>query len=177
MNIKTKIQEFIFQQIQKRRSHNPRYQSYRSAKKVLLLFESDIQERNIQMKALVRQMQEDGKVVTAWGYVPEKKVAESAILRDYRVLAQQNFNFWGLPQQDTQNDLCREHFDLLIDLNMNDQLSMRYLNLFADADFRCGKRTDEPHLNDFMVDIKYEDNPAFLFDQIVHYLKAIEVAE
>lgn len=176
MSIKDKIKEMIFRRVRKRHPHAPRYQSYRSAKRVLILFESEQQEINVQTKALIKQLKEDGKEVTAWGFVPEKQAPTSAILRDYRVLAAQDYNRWGLPQEQTQTDLSREHFDLLIDLNMKEYRELRYLNMLANVDFRAGKLTDEG-LCDFMIDVKDEDNPAFLFDQIVHYLKAVEVVE
>lgn len=169
----SKLKEFIYRQVQKRHPHAARYQSYRSAKRILLLFESEPIERNLQIKALIKQMQEDGKEVVAWGYV-NKKQPESAVLRDYRVLAQQDFNIWGLPKEYERQDLTREHYDMLIDLNVNNLLPLRYLNLYANVDFRAGRQTDEPYLNDFMIDIKAEKNPAFLFDQIIHYLKQIE---
>lgn len=176
MNIKEKIQELIFRQVRKRHPHGLRYQSYRSTKRVLILFESEMQEINVQTKALIKQLQQDGKEVTAWGFVPDKKAPVSAILRDYRVLAEQDYNRWGLPLEGTQRDLSREHFDLLIDLNMNNRLQLRYLNVLANADFRAGQLTDD-QLCDFMIDVQGEDNPAYLFDQIIHYIKAVDTAE
>lgn len=171
--IKDKIQAIIFRIVQKKHPRTPRYHSYRSAKRILLLFESDMQERNVQVKTLVKQLQKDGKEVSAWGYV-DKNTAESAVLRDYRVLSKQNFNIWGLPNEDIRQDISRERYDILIDMNINDILPLKYISLYAEADFRAGKQTEEPFRNDFMIQIGNESNPAFLFDQIIHYLKTIE---
>lgn len=171
--IRNKIQQMIFRYLQKRRPRTPRYNSYRSAKSVLLLFESDIQERNVQIKTLIKQLQQDGKQVSAWGYV-NKKTAESAVLRDYRVTSQSDYNFFWLPTDSVKQDISRERYDILIDLNISNCMPLRYLSLYAEADFRAGKQTEEPYLNDFIIDIKNESNPAYLFDQIVYYLKNIE---
>ena len=170
------IKEIIFKQVQKRHPRQPHYQSYKSAKKILILFESDLLERNVQIKALIRQLQDDGKEVTAWGYVAKKQI-ESGVLRDYRVLGLNDFNFWGVPQEYERQDIARDHYDLLINLNVNNLLAIRYLSLYADADFRAGQETEEPYLNDFMINTMGDNNPAFLFDQIIHYLKQVEIAQ
>lgn len=191
------FRQIIFDQIIKRRPRRtPIYHSYRSARRILILFESDLLERNVQIKALVKQLKADGKDVTAWGFVPGKKAASSAILRDYRVLAEQDFTFWGLPQEGPKADIEREEFDILIDLNVSQLRPLRYLSIYANADFRCGIQTPEPYLSDFMIDLSRVEapeaapelaenktaaevvessiNPAYLFDQIIHYLKLVE---
>lgn len=173
MKIIENIKELIFKQVQKRHPHTPRYQSYRSAQRILILFESDLLERNMQIKALIRQLKDDGKDVTAWGYVAKKKV-ESAVLRDYRVLGMEDFTYWGLPKDYERADIARERFDILLDLNTNDLLPLRYLSVYAQADFKAGVEREEPYLSDFMINTQGDNNPAFLFDQILHYIKQVE---
>ncbi len=168
-----KIKEYIFSRIQKYNPRTPRYQSYATARSIFLLFESDTAERNLQIKTLVKQLKEDGKEVTAWGYV-DKKQAESAVLRDYRILSQFDYDFWGLPKKEIRQELKVKRYDLLIDLNMSGCLPLKYLSLYAEADFRTGIESSEPYLNDLMINIKEENNPAFLFDQIIHYLNTIQ---
>lgn len=180
----------------KKQPRTPVYHSYRTVHRILLLFESDLLERNVQIKALIKQLQQDGKEVTAWGFVPGKKVAQSAILRDYRVLAQQDFTSWGWPQEQQIKDLQLEEYDLIIDLNVSQLLQLRYLSFYARADFRCGMLTSAPCLADFQIDLTHTNapeaapeqpenktaaevvnsaiNPAYLFDQILHYLQTIE---
>ena len=196
MNIKEYIFRYKYRSQMKKQPRTPVYHSYRTVRRILLLFESDLLERNVQTKALIKQLQQDGKEVTAWGFVPGKKVAQSAILRDYRVLAQQDFTRWGWPQEQQIKDLQLEEYDLLIDLNVSQLLPLRYLSLYARADFRCGMLTPAPCLADFQIDLTHTNvpeaapeqpenktaaevvnsaiNPAYLFDQILHYLQTIE---
>lgn len=168
--------ELIFKFVQRRHPRTPRYQSYASSKRILLLFESDIDERNLQIKTLAKQLQEDGKDVSAWGFV-NKPEAQSSVLRGYRVTSLRDYNFWQVPKDYLIQDLTNERYDLLINLNMSDCLPLRYLSLYAEADFRAGKQGDPPYLSDFMVDVHEESNPAFLFDQIIHYLKNIQICQ
>ena len=196
MNIKEYIFRYKYRSQMKKQPRTPVYHSYRTVRRILLLFESDLLERNVQIKALIKQLQQDGKEVTAWGFVPGKKVAQSAILRDYRVLAQQDFTRWGWPQELQIKDLQLEEYDLLIDLNVSQLLPLRYLSFYARADFRCGMLTPAPCLADFQIDLTHTNapeaapeqpenktaaevvnsaiNPAYLFDQILHYLQTIE---
>ena len=70
-----------------------------------------------------------------------------------------------------------EHFDLLINLDVNHLTPLRYLNLYANADFRVGMVTEEPYENDFMVAIPDDQrNLVYLFDQIMLYIRKINAA-
>lgn len=150
---------------------------YGKIKKVLILFESDVLERNSQLKQLVRELQNDGKTITAWGFV-EKKQITSSILRDYRVLGTQDVNFFGKPKDYELQDLRNEHFDLLISLNVNNLMPLRYLNLYADADFRVGQVNEEPFESNFMVALpEGQKNQVYLFDQIMLYLHKINAQQ
>lgn len=140
---------------------------------VLLLFESDITEKNLQVKQLIKELQQQNKEVTAWGYVDSKN-ALSAILRDYRILSRRDTNLFDKPKDAHLKDLSRMHFDIVIDLSLHDLLPLRYLLMFANADFKAGRQTVEPYLADFMVATKEGDDPAFLFDQITYYLTNIQ---
>ena len=152
------------------------FPSYANIRKVFVLFESDVLERNTQIKQLVRELQADGKTVTAWGYVDKKQVT-SAILRDYRILGRQDVNLMGKPKSYELQDLRSEHFDLLISLNMNNIMPLRYLSLYADADFRVGMVTNEPYENNFMVAVPDDQkNLVYLFDQLMLYLRKINAA-
>ena len=152
------------------------FPSYANIRKVFILFESDVLERNSQIKQLVRELQSDGKTVTAWGFVDKKQV-NSASLRDYRILGRQDVNLMGKPKDHELQDLRSEHFDLLISLNMNNIMPLRYLSLFADADFRVGMVTNEPYENNFMVAVPDDQkNLVYLFDQLMLYLRKINAA-
>lgn len=169
-----KLYNFIFSYIQKRRPRQAHsFPNWNKVISVLILFESDITEKNLNIKQLVKELQQEGKEVTAWGYV-DNKTAISGILRDYRVLAQKDTNLLGQPKEMHLKDFERLHFDVVIDLSLHDCLPLRYLMLYADADFKAGRQTAEPYMADFMVVNNDNEDPAFLFDQILHYLHNIE---
>ena len=60
---------------------------------------------------------------------------------------------------------------------MNNIMPLRYLSLFADADFRVGMVTNEPYENNFMVAVPDDQkNLVYLFDQLMLYLRKINAA-
>ena len=170
MNLSERIFNYYRRKHKRQRHAFPEWENVKS---VLLLFESDITEKNLQIKQLVKELQQQGKDVTAWGYVDSKNTL-SAILRDYRILSRRDTNLFHKPKEIHLRDLSHIHFDVVIDLSLNDVLPLRYLMLFADAEFKAGRQTEEPYLSDFMVMTNEETDPAFLFDQILHYLKNIK---
>ena len=120
MNIKEYIFHYKYRRQQKQQPRTPIYHSYRTVRRILLLFESDLLERNVQIKALIKQLQQDGKEVTAWGFVSGKKMAQSATLRDYRVLAQQDFTRLGWPQEQQIRDLQANFKKKFVDFCFNE---------------------------------------------------------
>lgn len=172
-----RLRERAFRRAQKKHAQAQAvFPSYAHIKKVFILFESDLLERNSQVKQLVRELQSDGKTITAWGFVDKKEVG-SAILRDYRLLGTKDVNLLGKPKDYELQDLRNEHFDLLISLNINNIMPLRYLSLYANADFRVGMVTDEPYENNFMVAVPDDRKDiVYLFDQIMLYIRKINAA-
>lgn len=178
------IREYIFRyRVRKQQVQGTCFPAYDSIRKVLLLFESDYQERNPAIKQMIKQLQEDGKEVTAWGIV-DKKVPISAVLRDYRILGHKDISWWThCPKDHELQDLRREHYDTVINLSTTDVLSLRYLNLYAHTSFRIGLRTrdangQDTQVADMMIDTPIDEkagrDAVYLFDQIIHYLKIIK---
>ena len=125
----------------------------------------------------MKELQEQDKHVVAWGFVPRRQPV-TLVLRDFRVLGQKDLDLLHRPKKQLLQELQRMHFDLVIDLTTDfETLPLRYINLYANADFRTGKAGyAEPYIHDFMIDLPEENanDTSRLFDQIIHYLKIIQ---
>ena len=169
------ISQYIFGRTVRKQQRTVKYHSYAQSRNILILFESELQERHTQIKQLIKELQKEGKEVTAWGYV-DKKQAVTAVLRDFRVLDKQSFGLFHRPKKALIEELDKMHFDLLIDLNTNPELlELRYLTLLANADLKTGLACyKEPYIHDMMISLPDEKSDTImLFDQILHYLKTI----
>jgi hypothetical protein len=163
-----------------------RFVSYAKAKTVLILFESDYSEKNQPIRRMILSLQQDGKKVSAWGFIDKKEITTS-ILPDFRVLHHQQTDFFHKPVISYINELSELEFDLLIDLSLKPILPLQYLAMYANAYCKAGIRQNDLPIYDFMLDLEskksipedLETNETiidenYLFEQIIFYLKSIQ---
>jgi hypothetical protein len=184
------LDEFIFQFVAKRHLKDAvrerRFVTYKKAKSIFLLFESDYLEKNKEIRNIIQSLQQDGKKVVAWGFLDKKNVTTS-LMPDFRVLNHEQTNFIDSPKSTFLNELEGLEFDLLIDLTLKPVLPLQYLDLYAKASCKVGTRKSELQLYDFILDVdalmaeKAEEgeplDQSYLFNQIIFYLKSIQTGD
>ena len=164
------IKDWIFNRYCMRRPVRTKaFPQMEKVQRVLLLFESDLTEKNLQIKQLQKELSQQGREVCAWGYADKKEG-----LSPWRILTRRDINLLGRPKSEARTSLTRQHFDLVIDLSMHDVLPLRYLLLEADGDFKAGRQTAEPYLTDLMIALPEGKDQVYLFDQIMYYLQNIQ---
>jgi len=185
-----KLINFLFRiRAKKYLSETPRerrFVSYEKAKTVLLLFESEFTEKNPNIRKMIAQMQQDGKKVSAWGFIDKKEVATS-ILPDFRILHHKQTDFFQMPLISYINELEDLEFDLLIDLSLHAVLPLQYIAMYAKASCKAGIPKNDLPIYDFVIDVDVlpdtqegvepEENQIdenYLYDQIIFYLKSIQ---
>lgn len=133
------IRDFVFQRTLRRTPSAPSvYVDYEHANTVLVLFESDMLERNTLIRSIIKQMQSDGKTVAACGFV-EKKEVQSAILPQFRILGLSDIDWFQRPLDENISDLLEQHFDLLLDLTTKSVRPLEYLMLRLDVSLKVGR--------------------------------------
>lgn len=173
MNIKEKIFEYRLRKQPPRQAVFPNYADVRS---VLVLYESDYVEKNTIIKAIRDELLLQDKDVVLWGFCDKKEIS-TLILPQSRIMGRRDINLLGAPKEPVIADLRKRNYDLLIDLTQKPVLPLRYISLYARADFRAGiKMTDDqqPTTNDLLIATPPQETPKFLFDQIVKYLQMIQ---
>ena len=170
MNVNEKILKYRIRHAQPREVSFP---DMSRVKNVLVLYESDIVEKNIQLKQLIKELKQNGLTVVSWGYV-DKKAASTAILLGSRVLAQQDLNIFGAPKKHLMQEISQQQFDLLIDLTLQPVMPLQYVALKANAAFKVARQTyEKPYIHDLLLKIDNCQDAAQLFDQIMYYLNQI----
>ncbi len=166
-----------------------RFITYDRAKTVLLLFESDVIEKNPAIRKIISSLQDDGKKVSAWGYIDKKQI-HTAIFPDFRILNNDQTDFFRKPVVSYLNELENHEYDLLIDLTLKPLIPMQYIAMYSKAIFKTGIHKSDLNIYDFVMDVeslmtpveKTENNePAeilvdetYVYDQIIFYLKSIQ---
>ena len=188
MSIKEKIYSFIARRQPQREAKWPHWES---VKHVLVLYESDLVEKNPAIRTIRTELQKHHIDAVFWGYVPKKEV-QSAVLPQSRIVGMKDFTFLGYPRKELVQDLQQQRYDLVIDLNQSNTLPLRYLCLLADAGFKSGMAAGgdagiSPTVNekkgncqiiqspcDLQISMQPQETPEFLFQQILHYLTNIQ---
>lgn len=175
------LKQRIFDYLAKRQPvHEPRFPHMEHPLKLLIIYESDYLERNDAIKSIRQNLLRQQMDVTMWGYAAKKEIS-TLILPQSRILGLGDYNLLGKPRDYVLTDLQAEHYDLLIDLTTQPCLPLRYLALYADADFKVGLNLGEGihdmllSLPDFTPEQGDEAGieATWLYDQIMRYLTSI----
>lgn len=174
-----KIKEKIFDYLRNRQPvREPRFPHLDQPLKVMIIYESDVLERNDAIKTIRQDLLKRQMDVTMWGYV-EKKEIQTLILPQSRILGLGDINLLGKPRDYVLTDLKAEHYDLLIDLTTRPLLPLRYVAMYTNADFKAGLNLGEG-IHDMLLSLPDLDTEqakpeaSWLFDQIMRYLTTIK---
>ena len=144
-----KLREKIFAWILKRQATRrvvmPQWDTLRT---VAVLYPND----NIQH--IIKQIEKDEKEVVVFT-LPDKKQIDWITER---------------PKKDIREILIARQFDLLIDLTQQPSLTMQYMAMDIQADFKVGRFIHEG-IHDMTIDTAPQEAPDYLFEQIVKYIK------
>lgn len=177
----SKIKDYIFRYIQKHREpREPRFPHFDQPLSVLVLFESDMQEHNYSIKTIQQDLRRRDMNVSVWGYVAKKaKEISSPVLPQSRIVGIDDYNLLGKPTQKVINALCATRYDLLLDLTTHELLPLRYLALYANADFKAGLNLGEG-IHDMLIappDLDTEQarpEVKWLYDLLIQYISTIK---
>lgn len=168
-----KIKNWVYNyKASKQPERNVVFPDFNNVRSVLVLFESDLLEKNTVVKSIANELGKEDKDVVLWGYC-EKKDIQSPILPHLRILGTRDYNILGAPKEDIINDLHKRQYDLLIDLTQHPCQPLRYLALYARAEFKTGMDLGAG-VHDLLISTPAQETPQFLFEQIVKYLKMIQ---
>ena len=177
-----KLKQYIFEYLRKKQEpRNPRFPHFDQPLKVMIIYESDVLERNDAIKSIRQDLLRRQMDVTMWGYV-EKKEITTLILPQSRILGVDDYNLIGKPKDYVMTDLQAEHYDLLIDLTTRPLLPLRYLAMYTDADFKVGMNLGEG-VHDMLISLpdlspeqgeEAEIEASWLYHQILSYLTTIK---
>lgn len=177
-----KLKQYIFNYLHKKQAEREcRFPHLDQPLKILLIYESDVLERNDSIKSIRQDLLRRQMDVTMWGFV-EKKEITTLILPQSRILGLNDYNLFGKPRDYVLTDLQAEHYDLLIDLTTRPLLPLRYIAMYANADFKVGLNLGEG-IHDMLISLpdftpeqgeEAELEASWLYDQLMRYLTTIK---
>lgn len=180
-----RIRQYFFNRAVKKTTRMSCYRSWDNIRTILVLFESELQEKNQGARNFIKLLQNEGKKVVACCFV-DKKRAESATLDSYIVLDNGQVNWLKRPKEEFIQPL-KVQFDVVMDMTESDCLPLKYILLQSKSDFRCGNNKTDKMLYDFVIEMPEHpvdsktglprmdyDFIGKLGEQIIRYLKMIK---
>jgi hypothetical protein len=144
-----KLREKIFAWILKRQAARtvimPQWDKVRS---VVVLYPNN----NIQH--IIQQLKQMGKEVVIFAMPNQKQI---------NCLTER-------PKTEIRELVMARHFDVLIDLTQHPSLTMQYMAMDIQADFKVGRFIREG-IHDLTIDTAPQEAPDYLFEQMMKYIK------
>lgn len=149
------------------------YRDFKSVKTILILFKSDDEENNSFVRDIISDLKNQGKKVTAWGYL-DKKDSEAAVLPDFRLFGNKELSFYKIPNKLLTEEFLLSDYDMVIQLCRSDIYPLDYLLAQAKAPFKVSKYKSYKGIADLMIQIDDSSDETYLFNQILFYLNSIQ---
>jgi len=157
------------------------YRNWQDVRQLVILYESDLMERNQDIKDMAALLREQDKQVTLVGFAPVKEVQSPALPQSV-MFGLKDFNIWKQPCTALSDDISRHAHDLLLDLTPPDsayRLQINYLVTLIQADLKAGASlsNEADNIHDFLLSVPSSLSGMQLYEQLVNYLQMIKSHE
>ncbi len=143
---------------------------------IIILFESDKIEGNIDIQDIILQLRAQGKQVSAWGYVSKNHIYTAAG-SIFRILGKEDITFAGKVKPSAMQVWESMQADLLLDLTMHEVPPLQQLAACAKVRFKAGRMQPKMPPYEFLIQLPAEEKARqTLCEQIMHYLQTIQLA-
>lgn len=162
-----RLQKMLRQNTARRRSPD-----FASVREVGVLFAVSSEDTARQLATFIRNLQKDGKRVSALTFFEEAR--EAAYSFDYEVFTGAEIDVWGNIRSEKALQFINQPFDYLYCICTDDSPVIDYLLAASKAHCRIGPyREGKEHLYEMMISLQAGDDPGKLIDGALRYTKAL----
>ena len=119
-------------------------------------------------KMLSNRLKESGAKISSLCFADQPGSVQGEL-----IFSQADFNMWGKLQHAEMAGFIEKEFDLLIDISLAEGAEFRYVRALSKARFKAGWCGSLPDYFDLSIDIGNKKEPAYLAEQLIHYLGEI----
>jgi hypothetical protein len=178
MGIIKKIKQFFAGNLLKKemnlhpRKMAPNKFNFNTVRTVGMLFDASNPEDYELVKRYVVYLREHSKKVKVIGYFSEKNIPAYTYSKlEYDFFSLKETNWFGKPTTHIIDNFIEEEYDLLIDLNIHDHFSLKYISALSQAKFKVGKYKEEDEsIYDMMIDADNTQTLKYFLRQIDTYV-------
>lgn len=171
-HIKSVAAEFVLDQQIKKLKRNKRVINLDEAKTVGIVYNVSDQKVFKTIKILVKELTTQKRQVMAMGFVNRNSIPNYCIAANSGYyFNQRDLNWYGGPKNDYVKEFINKEFDILIDLNMDDEYVLRYISGLSRSKFKVGSysKTHEKYF-DMMIDFISASKIEEFIEQVLYYL-------
>lgn len=127
------------------------------------------------LKKYVQYLRDMKKKVKAVGLYLTKELPQFSYSKlEFDFFSKKQFSWLGKPADPLLVNFANEPFDILLDLNLNDALPLKYLVAQSVSHFKVGRwKEDDEELHDFLITSPPEKGLKYLLRNIDLYLSKI----
>ena len=161
------------------RERGPIRFNFNEIKTVGILFDATNPEDFELVKRYVVYLRQHRKKVKVIGYFSTKNIPDMTFSKlEYDFFSTKQLNWFGKPTSMIIQNFINEKYDVLLDLNINDHFSLKYISALSKADFKVGKfSTLGVEIYDMMIDSDNTKTLKYFLKQVDIYITMLNKVE
>jgi len=174
-NFRLQAGKYFFRKSLSKVARYPEITNLKDAKTIGIIYNATDEAKYPVVCDFVKYLQEKDKTVKALGFLNYKIVPHYCFPKlCYDYFTRKDLNWFLKPGNAFVNDFINNPFDLLIDLNLENNFPLLYVCSLSRAKYKVGKYSDENKaLYDFMINEGDSVALEEYINHVVHYLKLI----
>lgn len=177
MSLLTKSKQFFLDSTIKKelrsRTRKVKISNLALAKSIGVVYDASTENDYNRAAGLIRHLQAQGKMVKSIGFVKYKDLPHylpAKLNFDYITL--KDVNWYGKPDNKFVTDFKNYDYDILIDLNLGGNQSLKYVVALSQAKFKIGLFNEqEKDIYDFMLEGIPSGKISLYIKELLHYLE------
>lgn len=172
--IRTKIGYIFLDKKINKLKRNKEFNNFHSAKTIGILFNATKQDLYVKAKKFIDFLTEKKIDVTGLGYVLKKEaISWYSEHKNIDFFSMEELSWYFKPQSINVNRFINTQFDILIDISLEENLTLDFIVALSKAEFKISHQTNKNYA-DFLIKIPDENhNIEYFTKQIQHYLSSI----
>ena len=175
-NFRLKIGNLLLRKKLAKTKRKVRYSNIEHVKKIGIVWDASQVSDFISVSKFYQKMHERDVDVKVFGYYPENNLPDQyTAIRYLTCLKKDEVNFFYHPVSPESVTFIKKRFDILIDINFNNLLPLKYLSSLSHASLKVGLLDADKNGENFdlMMEIKKPVDVGHYLDQTLYYLEMI----
>lgn len=178
-NIRLKIGKSLLDKKAQKIKRKVFYSNISLVKKIGIVWDASQVNDFVCLSKFYQKMNEKNIEVKILGYFSGKILPDQfTAIRYLTCIRREEVNFFYHPLTTDSEEFINNRFDILIDINFQNLLPLRYLSTLSKASFKVGLSASENiEIYDLMMELKKPVDTALYLEQTLHYLEMINATQ